>query len=802
MQNSGDAALAAAVNATDRYIVHKLEIDWARNGLYSHALSNLTAVVKSIEISRDTNSSLPNETTMTEGYMAAQMRVTLGGRRPGDTDPIANALSPWNQSSSLFGDGKLTIPIRAFIGHRVASGTETLVQQFQGVISEFNADSRSGVVTLSCLDNADTLRASIDLPLFALENGGSGNPISDWRINSQWVVDYVLRRNGIYMSPPPHARAIWSCTCHGAVIPEIGWQAFHASSLQKGIPRTEDDPVTYSGRPGWGLAYGGDTRATGPVVYSRARPGPTMKSGDSIAVQSQIDTSYVPKAYWNTSGVFLIYGTGDGIIGGSGSGNNQLQFGISPAGQQFVNVLNDTTTIQSVFSPGAIPLTGFQDVWYRVDFGTPLSASTITFSHGGSAAVNLSALSTGAAWPFPCVGCAPIWPMHDIQVYDVTGLAAGAALYNPGTWVPQADIDAGLLTMTGLPLRRGVGSWDLLKELVAAEYGVVGFSEAGRFFFKNRDTLKRQGLTVETTLTSDKLITDMALSERTGAVRNVITAKVVPRLITAYSIWTTTGADAWDWVFQLTDPNTMVSGPGTNAFQVSLDSPSWTEDTRGNLWVHQEPAGPSWPPTGLASSSAFMAVRQGVVTSEQTGVLVSVTTLPPEYGYDQILIQVYNPGVNPIIFATTQGNPAFWLTGRKYSRGNETQLTVQRASSITRYGSRTLELPESDWQQEERPTSNVARSLLRDLRAPVPTVQNLAAVGDCRLQLQDTAVIQDTGVLGGPMYTTLTGITRSLTVDQQGAKLVDQLDVRPFAAPGKWILGHPTWSVLGQTTKL
>jgi hypothetical protein len=808
VQNAGDAALAAAVNSADRYLVYKLEADWGRNGLYNHALSNLTEVVQSIQIDRDITGSLPDETTMVEGYYAAKMTVTLGGRRPGDTVPLARALSPWNTGGSLFGDGKLTIRIRAYIGHRVASGAVTTPQQFQGVITDFSVDSRTGRVSLTCVDNADLLRVPIDLPLFALEDSGGGKPVYDWRLNSQWVIDYVLRRNGIYMTPPPHAKAIWSCTNHGAPIPEIGWMAYHFSYASRGQPqRNPQDKVAYLARAGWGLAVGGDDRASGPVIYSRGRTGPTGKPGDSLTAQAQIDTSKIASQYVGTSGNFLVYGTGANTDGGApsnGVGNIQVLFGIDATGHQKVTFKNwNQTTVATAVSGSTVGSSGYTDVWYRVNCGSPMSASTVVFSHGGSVAVDLSLITqTNGDWPFPAVGFAPIWPMTDVQLVDSTGVTAPADRYDPTTWVPQADIDTGLLNMTGLPLRRGVDSWELIKEIAGAEYGVAGFDETGRFFFKNRNTLRRQGLTVEATLTNDRMITDMALGERTGSVRNTVTAKVSPRLITPHSLVNTVTTDPWEVVWTLKDPQTMVAEAGSNAFQIQLDDPAWVPDCIAGFGIIQDTAGPSFNPQINAADGRFMAVRQGTPSVPQTGVLISMTVLPPEYGYDQVLLQVFNPGIYPILFATTEGTPAFVLIGRKYRDIKATPLRVTRASSAAKYGPRVLDLPDSDWRQYEPAVGDVMRSLLKDLKAPVPTVSNLTAVGDCRLQNQDTVVVEDTAVLGGPMYTTVTGISRKLSPEGQGWKLADTLNVRPFAAPGKWILGHPTWGVLGQTTKL
>lgn len=808
MQNSGDSALALAVDANERELIHKFEIDWNRNGLYTHALSDLTKVVTSIRVNRDVNSSLPAETTIVEGYMTAQMNVTLSGTRPGDTDPIARLLSPWNVNSSLFGDGKLVVPVRADLGHRVSSGAETLVRQFTGIISNFRIDSRSGEIQIECLDPADALGAPINLPLFALEEGTSGKPIADWRINSQWVIDYILRRNGIYMSPPPHSSAIYSNTCHGAPIPEIGHMAFLDTVTAVGAStRTEDDPVTAPGRPGWGLAYGGDRRGL-PIVYARGRGGFTAVAGSTLTVQAQIDTSRInSNQWWNSSGTFIKVASGEYEFGGFQAGAaNRSNFGISTAGQPYVNFYNggSETPIQTVFSPGLLPLTGYQNVWYRVVYASPLSGSSVVFSTGHTVAVDLSTLNvSGQFWPFPCITFTPPWPMHDVQVCNATGLAVGATLYDPTTWVPQADLDAGLLTVSGLPLRRGADSWDLLKEVVGAEYGVAGFNEAGRFFFVNRENARRGNLTLEKTITNDRAITDFALSERTGSVRNTVTTKLTPRFIAPNSSVGQSTATQWEPVFKLVDPNTMVCGPGSSAHQIRLDVPAWTRDASTVI----QNTSASWPPDLVNfpdSTSRFVAVRQNQIATEQAGVLVTITTLPPDYGLDQILLQVFNPGIYPIIFATTDGDPAFWLMGRKYRDANTSEFSVSRASSVARYGNRTLELPDSDWRQQERSIGSVARSLLKDLKTPVPVIENLTIVGDCRLQLQDTVSVQDDVVLGGPMFTTVSAIDRQYTVDPTsgGAKLVDSLNVRPFAPPGKWILGHSQWSILGQTTKL
>ena len=61
MQFADNFFLRIAVHDDRRALVYKLEADWNRNGLYDHALSDLTSVVKEIRVDRDLLPLLPQE---------------------------------------------------------------------------------------------------------------------------------------------------------------------------------------------------------------------------------------------------------------------------------------------------------------------------------------------------------------------------------------------------------------------------------------------------------------------------------------------------------------------------------------------------------------------------------------------------------------------------------------------------------------------------------------------------------------------------------------------------------------------
>lgn len=789
MQNAGDAVLAAAVDGNDRYVVFKLEVDWARDGNYAHTLSNLTGVVKSLQVQRDTNNSLPEETTLVEGFHAAQMTVTLGGKRAGDTTTIAHSIAMWRQDSVLFGSARTGVPIRAYVGHRVTSGTQTLVQQFQGVITECRVSSSGKEVVLTAQDPSQLMHAAVDLPLWAMPpsiskySGGS----LVLKTNSQWAIDYVFRRNGYYMTPPNHARTHFSATLHGSPAPDRGHRAWFW--ISEGYLDAQSAPYS-AGRPGWGLAWGGSQQWWAAISYRGNFTNFVAAVNQTLVIQCQVNTDFADRQFPGQTGNLVSWSTGSGYLSGS-----SWIMSITTSKRIQVNAYRDSSLVASVLGPtlGA----GWQDCYVEIELGASLSTSTYRWVGGTTSSVDLSGLTNPVSVLYPTIVLFAQLPMHDLQISDRTGLAAGSTVYNPATWVPQVDIDTGLNDVIGLPLRRGVDSWGLLKEIVAAEYGVLGFNEAGRPFFKNRNTLRSSTLTTVKTLDQSRVLADFGMTERYDSVRNNIASVYTPHYITGPN----DASGVYEVVYSLDDPSGIQLPPGQTNINVTMDSPAYADLSGLTQFTTAQ-----WNDSTLAGST-----NQGFVVQNMAGVEITsgvscsvmVQLAPQDTGQNDVIQLVFtNTGVNYVQFKTTDGHPALRIRGLKYYTGDKTEQSFKRSGSIAKYGERVFELPASDWHQMPTSLQAVSISLLKDLGTPVPIVDQVQAVGDCRLQLQDTVQVEDRGGLGGPMFCSLMGSTRQLTISGQGAKLVDSLSVRPQAAPGKWILGHPTWSVLGSTTTL
>jgi hypothetical protein len=788
MQNAGDAALAAAVDSFDRYVVYRVEIDWNRNGLYTHTYSDMTSVVGTLTVNRDIDSSLPPQVTLVEGFYSAQMQVSLAGRRPQDTETVGVLFSMWRSDSPLYGKTKVGTPIRAYIGHRVASGAETLVRQFTGVITECKVDS-SGAVSLVCSDS-DNTGPKIDLPQFAAQLRNQTYTGEDLALkqNSQWVIDYALRRSGYFMSPPTHARTFFAATLHGGMAAEVGHSGYN---WLNGGGLTEEDAPYSPGRPGWGLAWGGIGQSWYSVASYRGDfTDFVATTGQSICFQMQVNADYANRQYSVNAGMLVQYNCGPDFLTGT-----SIFVRMNSSRQIIVEFYNNG--VLALATTGPTMGTGWQDLWVEIDIGVLLSNSTIRYP-GMTSAINLGGL---AAQPptllYPSIQVYAMLPMHDLQISNMTGLASGTTRYDPATWVPQADLDKGLNDFLGIPLRRGVRAWDLIKEVAQVEYGLVGFNEAGVPFFRNRDTVRRSAVSPVKTIDETKVLSDMSVSERSGSVVNTVTANIAPTYIR--DLFT----QSYETIFSLKDITSILLPPGASVLVFISDVPTAYFD-RTDLVQYSTT---QWNDKDLASitNHGFVTRTAGgvEVTTGVTATLITPLSWRDTKIQDQIQIIFTNNNQAYLRFSTTDAQPALRIRGIPYHTSPNTAKTWTRASSVAANGERTFDLPDSDWRQMSTSSRKIATSLLRDLRTPVPTLDPVRAVGDCRIQLQDTAVLQDRTRIGGPVHAIITGIQRSLEVSGTGgARLIDQYNVRPVAAPGKWILGHPTWSVLGQTTKL
>lgn len=775
MQLPNDAALAAAVASNNRVVVSELKADWNRDGLYAHALSDLTEWVESVSVQRDIIGTLPEETTTIEGFIGAQLDFTLSGTRPRDSKDVVQLLSPLRADSPLYGDSRTGIPIKWRLGMQTAAGTIPMMDQFTGTISAFRADSGARTVVVSCLDGIESLHAPINLPVFQNPDWESNQTrLGQYRINSHWVIDYVLRQNGIYQSPPMQPGCIYSATGHGSMVPELGHQF---TLFTKQGTFTEDDTSTVPGK--WGYAYNGTGKFMS-VWSARANAAFTPTVGRSWLIQLMVYGPGVPLQI-SATGDFVVTISTDSSLFAPGA--TTLAYRIARTGQMFADFYNGASLINTIAGPSVSSVGGWQYCFVLVDFaGATLNNCAVSFPNESHSGVNLTGLSLApVTYPYPAVMTGAGFPVQNIQINDATGIAPP---FYDTSFVSQCDLDIGLNEFPALPLVRGSDSLDVLKSVIGSEFGVGGFSESGRFYFRNRNTVRKNNLQISRAYTADQNL-QLAASEPPGSVRNSVTTKVRASFrVSAYQeVWTPSSTED----FQIL--------PGTNTFRVTLDRPCLLNDFSPLTFTSMA----FWDVEPTPSQShKFHAIDS--LNNPVPGVTVAVRFDPVALaqGRDEVIITVTSPIADTVRFSTTDGRPALSIDGLPAVDGAETLQTYERANSIARFRRQVLPLDLDPWRQLQKFQQPIALGLLKDLKAPIPIFDQIQVVGDPRSQLQDSLQLGDTEGLGGPVTVGIEALRRDLS----GGKLTDQLTVRMFSRPGRWILGDPVLSILGSTTIL
>lgn len=777
MQLAGDTALATAIDAPVRVIEAVFKVDWNRDGLFSHALSDLSRYVDSVRPERDLEGALPAETTLAEGFVSASMTVSLSGRRLSDGVPIARLLSPWYVAGPLYGRGRPMTRVTLDLVVRRPDGSTVTMRQFTGVITSCAVKAGDLSVTLTCRDDAENIRKPITLPIYGqFDTFTLLAPTNDYRINSHSVIDYILRQNKIYQSPPAQVGCFLSVPGHGSMLPEIGFNGGVASVLAKGAC-TEDHPSWVPGH--YGIAQAATPQFTGSWGARCGGPfNPTPGSRWSFQFLAKFGN--VDAQHPSHDGTVLWFGSS-----GPGSGTS-VRIGLHKgafAGFVWVAFDNDAVNIATVTGTPAVSTDAWHLVSIGVTFGSPLSASSVVFDIDGTTStqsVSLTGLPTA-----PAVDRNPLawwWapvPVQNIQACRVT-LTNFSDHWYTKTFVSQCDLDPGLNETDTLPAARGVDSWDLLKEVVQAEFGVFGFTEQGRPFFRNRDTVRRQNLSVEKQITAVKALKDVTLTENAEGIRNAIA-------VTAARRWINKGSS----VFKADGVDDFNVPPGLNEYTLFMREPAQVQG--GQQFASANTA--AWNTFEATTLGGFLA-NNPFTNADTGGVFVAVYPNADNLSFN---VAINNTNTYPIRFCTTDGKPAFRIVGFTVGDGPATEQVYRRQSSIDAYGERALDLKGSAWAQRHRFMQPVALGLLKDLKRAVAVLDRFPIVGDPRLQLGDTVELDDPDGLGGPTLATVVSIVRSF---ETGEGLTDQLGVLPFAAAGTWILGHPTRSVLGLTTIL
>lgn len=749
-----------AVTAARRAPLVSLAADWDRDG-YQSPLAYLTDAVSDITVDRSTTGDLPDEVSLVEGSTIAQATIVLEDQAGGYD--VFELFASYRSDSPLFRTVVVTTPAFLRIGFQTSTGRQ-YIQQILGHIRSVKPDSAARTVELVLLDPADLLRAPITFPAHAMFRDDYLTSNHKFFINSQAVIDFVLRRNGIYASVAPHPQAQISCTGHGWLAAETG-----RSAVPRGIAAVIPDDTWYVPGPFDLLAVRGVWDNNTAYTEFFARDPYTPRAGNGIGMSA-----------------WLKVGNDMGVTPGTWD-----QFVLLPladnAAFQFVLGVEDNGTISGIIRSDSV----------ETGFGQPVTTTTqwqyigLHFVHNSNGTTTIryrvGGVTTSGTVTTPTVS-SPTAPFLQCTAWTLVSWSDFQVWYSPddpglaGPWpgetpLDEADLDTGLNNMTHLPDVVNADSWTVITDTAKAEYALVGFDETGRFSFTSRATTNVNSGTVTETVTADRALIDVVTETSTDSVRNIVTTETTAGFLDFQNI-----------VFEAQSAGQFDTYPGITTYQVDLVYGAIGTTTQ----EVQRLADADWSATVLWGYVIvdFYNPTVEIDPAADVSVLFAMT------GDRKGTITVQNNSPNYIRFATTGGEPALRVQGYLLVLSPTAVEYNGRQGSVTTYGPRLLALGSSPYRQLLDSMRPVAVRLLQQLAFPVPVIDQFTAIGNPTRRVGDTLNLIDPHGHGS-IRAGITKLSRHLSATQG---LVDTLTVRPVGPPGTFVLDDPVLGVLGDPT--
>jgi hypothetical protein len=813
-----DAAMDEATAADERHPVFSLRADWTGTGNYDHRWSNLTRMVEEFSLTEELATDLPAQVGYVEGTSSRKLQLTLGGQMT--TDGYINnddtyleevdtvyAFSPYGPS----GPGPLiNVAMELRTGFQTSQGPATMVQ-FTGKLSGYSPSASSRDVVVDALDPVAQLRRPITIYAYGVDGillARYGNAAYPFAINCQWYIDAILRANGYHASPSwggiyGEAGCVLSATMHGSYQHEIGSVTYVTSIY-----------YTIHG-PNWisPFEYGATALPTDPGAHPFQMMYP--KLGYDITVKWLCRSAGPMRPGidgWGMSGWVQLPAAGSSITGDLWSFQPVDRASTAQMVMQ-LKIINGQPYVFMLWPGGQQALytvAGFtlpsQSQWMFIGchFNSEPGGVRISMNFGGQYAVAFVAV------PVPVLSYEPaalafgrtILPFTNFSIWYQPG-TPGALDWVGQTWTPTAYVDPAVNWIGGAPDIINRESYDLLKEIVAADFGTFYFDETGMPYFRSR-IVNRGWNRAPETLTSQRALSDLVVAVDDSAVRNSIDYE--------FSLW---AAQQWEVIWEPDDLNylSLADGAlGTWYIPLPEDCPIIAETNSDVVqWVSSEnwdnvDNNPYYADKVVFAASALSNTTVDAYTGIQNNVLH-----PRNGGYFTFrirrfdprtaILQIYNNIGFGVRFATvdkvgtdsstgladnsqvTVGKPAFRITGRKITETPAGSSSVRDEASIARYGLQTYDLGgRNQWRQTQGSGDLLSASVMQWTSRPKPILQQVEVPHNPRRRLYDKIILTEPDSFGARIWCTLAA--RTVTYNNDGAR--DQLTLRPDSAPPGW----------------
>ncbi|WP_030678250.1 hypothetical protein [Streptomyces sp. NRRL B-1347] len=693
-----DEDLTRALNSGSRVTAHESRFGGR----------DLSDQVQSWSLERSYATDLPEAMRAFSGSSAAQLTVQAGGAN-GVSAPAL--YSPWAKRAT----GDVVRPGQSVVH---SAGLDAgVLPAFRGRVRSRSAGSGTDTVTVTALDGSERLQGRAVLP----------RPNIGFRTNrpvatATWCVDELLRQAGLHSCPPPRGPEFTDIDSPLTVL---------YASLHGGFAATYGTPLSFPDDDAYSWVRGGAPHSmallpkAAPVKAVWAPRSRITVPGTKLFVEAWVNTAmggmnqdikllfdragaaqgYITFKVEAHSGRVSVF---SGTEGGAGKGLvwvfNQLSDMLN-AGRWHFGLWIDTgaggaskarPTVQPVISHGGTPLVG-----------------TVATIDEPEAEQSLAELYK--------VELVTEMAVEALQVTaDVNATPKGADFDQQGMWTRAVQLDDATLPLVSIPRVSG-SQWEVVTQIAKAAMATAEFDEKGVFHWRNHLRFKTAPSKPDLTLTTQREIAALTVSEEIDACRNHVE---VP-----YRDWSDVGKE---------DKAHLVA-----ASQITI--PKSATVTRH--WAIAEEEYDILPPVTDDDqvSMTETAIRFATSTASGNKALKGAVEVEARRVAGVLTLRMSNRLKVPVYTCLPNGTPlSLYLTTSKPAKEPaERRATARDTVSQRHYGVQSYVAEASDWVQDKAAAESLATTLIASGRYPVPLIGDVEVLYDPRVQLGDVVRLRD-----------------------------------------------------------
>lgn len=689
----GNSALTAALAAGERYPSHTVRLGG----------KDVSEQVSGWTLDRAYSTDLPDAMKAVTGSASAQLDVSLTGTGGATAPALYGAWAPRST-------GDIARPGQSVTQAWGMSGT--VLDTFRGTVRSRSAQSGTDLVSLSALDGAERLRmpAVLPRPAGGIDPATPFGAATNWASSTTWCVDHLLRTAGIHSAPPPRAGCILYASLHGGAAADIGsllslsgdWSQWtktsapHDIAVQGSASGTTAEYVPVV-RP--------VNRGTAPILYFET----WLNSGLTGTRKVECTVVWVDSTGKKTYTSMIIDIGDQSWTAAVGANSDPMQNTTTTGGIVGINLISGnfhvgmglsfTSAGAAVFQPTLVAPNGVQ----YFEGQLPMTIGSVPAGTVSSVRLSITGVRAEA-----------------VQLSQVSTVPTGNQITQNGLWRKAAVLDQPDIPVRVIPQVSG-SAWDVITQIAKATLSTAEFDTDGYFRWRSRTRWATTPTTPNVTVTSDRELSALTVTEEIDACRNAIAVQ--------YDNWASVKA------------SDTVANPMGNVQQLTAGQ-------------YQE----IWWPVGVNDFDTLPPLTASTVGANSIRfVNANTDTATTVFGAVEVGIRRQDGK----LFLTLRNRSAatVWMRGATSGAlsadvrspaipggGGPAPYTVTSASSAsqTAYGVQTYEHQAGGWLQDAVPAQALAGALVTAGAFPCPLLGSISVLPDPRLQLGDIVRVVDT----------------------------------------------------------